>query len=146
MWEISMTSDIPKVLLWTLRGSFPSLRGVPGGFSIGYTLDAVGPIVVASMLSIFVWAGSTISGFLSWANVVRSPVCVCKTYQTRKYMCLILTHIKTHSEIWLFIYKHYKPYLGVSWNGGTPKSSISGIFPSKTIQLLGFPNLWTPPY
>ncbi|CAK9033173.1 unnamed protein product, partial [Durusdinium trenchii] len=29
------------------------------GFSIGYTLDAVGPIVVASMLSIFVFKEMT---------------------------------------------------------------------------------------
>ena len=41
---------------------------------------------------------------------------------------------------------HYSN-MGVSINGGTPKSSISRWdFPLKTIQLLGYHHLWKPPY
>ena len=54
-------NDIPRFLLAKLGGLENHPYGFRG-FSIGYTLDAVGPIVVASMLSIFMRAGSTMSG------------------------------------------------------------------------------------
>ena len=40
-----------------------------------------------------------------------------------------------------------KIHMEVSYNGGTPKSSILMVFAMKsTIQLLGTPHLWKPPY
>lgn len=55
--QFLINHDEPLVVIITVLGADTLLRCQ--GFSIGYTLDAVGPIVVASMLSIFVSTGST---------------------------------------------------------------------------------------
>ena len=54
--------------------------------------------------------------------------------------------------LWLKSHKSYSEFsgiqsYGVSWNGGTPKSSILWNFPYKLqTNHLGVPHWWTPPY
>lgn len=81
-------NDIPEVSISKIGGVKNHPYGFRG-FSIGYTLDAVGPIVVASMLSIFVRAGST----MEWIG--HEPKW-CAAHTGKKCSRNILKHVKPY--------------------------------------------------
>ena len=75
---MSCSYDEAQIRLEFQQTTCAALRDLSNsGFSIGYTLDAVGPIVVASMLSIFVPAGRTKANLESQTH--RMHLCSCSS-------------------------------------------------------------------